>query len=111
MIFSVLKVLLKPLAIPCRFFKPLVTMHNILYPGCLWCNCAVRFDVCCLPTSNSFVQQGICRRQYLSAVICMSCLAKRCLLYYSHERVLLISLCAVFSRDLYASFVVESLRH
>jgi hypothetical protein len=110
MIFSVLKVLLKPLAIPCRFFQPLDTMHNIFYLGWLWYNCAVRFDVCCPPTSNSFVHQGVCRQQYLSAAICTSRLAKICLLCHSHKQVLLISLCAVFSRDLYASFVVESLR-
>jgi hypothetical protein len=106
MIFSVLKVLLKPLVIPCKFFQPLGTMHNVLFLGCL---CAVRFDVCCPPTSNSFVKQDVCRQQYLSAAICMSCLAKRCLIYNNHKQVLLIFLCAVFSRDLYASFVVESL--
>lgn len=70
MIFSVLKVLLKPLAIPCRFFQPLDTLPNILYLGCLWCNCAVRFDVCCPPTSHSFVKQGVCRQQSLHVLPC-----------------------------------------
>jgi hypothetical protein len=45
MIFLVLKVLLKPLAIPCRFFQPLDTMHNVLYLGCLWYNCNLMYVV------------------------------------------------------------------